>query len=98
MIVSFGDQATQDIYDSTNSKEARALLNPKLWSTAARKMDMVNAAKELKDLKVPPGNKLHALKDDLAGFWAISINDQYRVIFKLKAGEASEVRIIDYHD
>jgi proteic killer suppression protein len=58
---------------------------------------MVDAAKELADLKIPPGNKLHALTGDRAGQHAIRINDQYRVCFVWKDGHAYEVEIADYH-
>jgi len=58
---------------------------------------MVNAAKDLMDLKAPPSNRLEKLKRSLAGFWSIRVNDQYRVVFKFAHGEASDVRITDYH-
>ncbi len=58
---------------------------------------MINAAHEITDLKVPPGNRLESLKGDLAGFYSIRINDQFRIVFKFKNGQASEVRVLDYH-
>jgi proteic killer suppression protein len=69
----------------------------RLWPVAHRKLDMLNAAHDLLDLRVPPGNKLEKLRGDLAGFWSIRINDQFRVIFRFAEGNASDVRIADYH-
>ena len=57
----------------------------------------VLAAHELKDLKSPPGNRLHALKNDRVGQYAIRINDQFRVCFRWRGGDAYEVEITDYH-
>lgn len=58
---------------------------------------MLNAARELRDLHSPPGNRLEALKGDLAGLHSIRINRQWRIIFRWEAAEAKEVRIVDYH-
>lgn len=62
-----------------------------------RKLDLINAAHTPQDLKVPPGNKLEALKGDLAGFYSIRINDQFRIIFKFKDTHATQVQVVDYH-
>jgi proteic killer suppression protein len=95
MIASFADGATADLFHGVNSARARR------WSAigklARRKLDMVNAAAKLDDLKAPPGNRLEALKGDLAGHYSIRINDQWRVVFKWKDGAAHEVRITDSH-
>lgn len=64
---------------------------------AKRKLEAVNAASRLEDLAVPLSNRLEKLKGDLNGLHAIRINDQWRVIFKWRDGDALEVRIIDYH-
>jgi len=96
VIVSFGDKATQDVFDDANSKAARAI--PKtVWKVAQRKLDLLNAAHLIEDLRVPPGNRLEALTGDLAGHWSIRVNDQYRIVFRWQDGQASDVRIIDYH-
>jgi proteic killer suppression protein len=58
---------------------------------------MINAAHAIQDLRVPPGNKLEALKGDLAGFHSIRINDQFRIVFKFKDGQATDVQVVDYH-
>jgi proteic killer suppression protein len=96
MILDFGDQATEDLFNGTDSKAARRI-PVSLWSIAARKLDMLNAARELRDLQSPPGNRLEKLKHRLAGFHSIRINDQYRVIFRWLDGNAREVKITDYH-
>ena len=96
MILDFGDQATEDIFHGDNTKTARRLPGL-LWRPARRKLDMLNAADELRDLMVPPGNRLEALKGHLAGFHSIRINDQFRIVFKWVDGNVRGVRITDYH-
>ena len=96
MILSFGDKATEDVFHGENSREARTLPRD-LWKTAFRKLDLVNAAHELKDLSQPPGNRLEALKGDLAGYHSIRVNDQFRIVFEWKGNGAAKVRIVDYH-
>jgi proteic killer suppression protein len=96
VIVSFGDKATRDVFDGTDSRDARSI--PKqLWGVAWRKLDMLNAAQDLMDLKAPPANHLERLKGDLIGFWSIRVNGQYRLVFKFTNGNAEQVRIVDYH-
>jgi proteic killer suppression protein len=58
---------------------------------------MINAAININDLRIPPGNRLEALKDDLVGFFSIRINDQYRVVFSFNQSNAFNVQIVDYH-
>ena len=96
MILSFGDKATEDIYHGDNSRDARGIPND-LWKVVVRKLDMVNAAFELGDLRSPPGNRLEALRGSLAGFHSIRVNDQYRVIFKWAGNGAEKVQVLDYH-
>jgi toxin HigB-1 len=96
VIASFGDKATEDVFNGNNTKEARRL--PKeIWRIVHRKLDMVNAAASLEDLRVPPGNRLEALKGDLVGRHSIRVNDQYRITFRFEAGNAHAVRCEDYH-
>ncbi|HHP7231773.1 MAG TPA: type II toxin-antitoxin system RelE/ParE family toxin [Xenococcaceae cyanobacterium] len=97
MIVSFKNQATEDIFDSFNSKAARKLCPPNLWSTARRKLDQLNAVTSLEELTIPPGNRLEALKGDRKGQHSIRINQQYRICFTWKQAKATEVEIVDYH-
>jgi proteic killer suppression protein len=96
MIISFKSQATQDIYDGINSKQARKV-SQSVWRVARRKLDMVNAAVKMNDLKVPPGNRLKPLEGKLKEFYSIRINDQYRIIFRFKDSNAHDVMITDYH-
>ena len=96
MILSFRDRVTEDIYNGIDSKVARSIPQA-IWRVAARKLDMVNAAHDLPDLKVPPGNRLEALKGNWKGFYSIRINDQYRIVFIWTEGNAKEVGITDYH-
>jgi len=96
VIASFGDKATRDVFDGADSREARTI--PKqLWKVAQRKLDMLDAARDLMDLKAPPSNHLEKLKGDLAGFWSIRVNEQYRLMFKFANGAADEAQIVDYH-
>ncbi len=96
MILGFRDKATEDIFNGQNSKEARRIPHV-LRALAARKLDMLGAAHQLSDLKVPPGNRLKHLKGNLSSFHSIRINDQYRIIFKWMDGNVKEVQIVDYH-
>ena len=96
MIVSFGDEATEDIFHGNNTKAARRLPTV-LWNVARRKLDMLNAAHELRDLMVPPGNRLEALRAEWAGHHSIRINDQFRIVFQWTDGNAHDVRVTDYH-
>jgi len=66
--------------------------------TAARKLAMVDAAVRLEDLRVPPGNRLEALRGDLRGRHSIRVNDQWRVVFTWRDGDAWDVSVVDYHD
>lgn len=96
MILSFADQATADIYNGLDTKAARKIPRS-IWNVARRKLDLIEAAHDLTDLRVPPGNKLEALKGDMAGQYSIRINDQYRIAFEWSNDAAREVFITDYH-
>lgn len=96
MIKSFGSKGTEDLYHGNFSKDARQIPGT-LWKVAFRKLDMLNAAFELEDLRVPPGNRLEALRGPMKGKCSIRINDQYRVVFVFKDGHAYDVEITDYH-
>jgi len=72
-------------------------LPPQIKETALYKLDVLNAAQSLEDLKSPPGNRLEALKGDLVGFHSIRINNQWRIAFKWHESNADDVQIIDYH-
>ena len=97
MIRDFADETTADIYHGENSRQARRIPQ-EIWPVARRKLDMIENAHDLKDLRAPPGNRLESLRARLSGFCSIRINDQYRVVFRFEDGTASSVRITDYHD
>jgi proteic killer suppression protein len=94
MIASFGDKATEALY---NSGVRPPRMPPDIVRVALRKLDLLNAADQLSDLRVPPGNRLEALRGKLEGFYSIRVNDQWRVVFRWSDGNAYEVRILDYH-
>jgi len=96
VIIDFGDQTTEDIYNGHDTKQARKI-SVAIWKVAARKLDMINAAHELKDLRIPPANRLEPLKGKWSGHHSIRINDQYRVVFQWIDGNAKNVLIMDYH-
>ncbi len=96
MIASFGDRATSDLFNGVRSRRV-ARVPSDLRAVAVRKLDAINAAHDLKDLRSPPGNRLEALKGDLAGFHSIRINQQWRIVFRWSESQAHDVRIVDYH-
>ena len=96
MIVSFGDRLTEDVYHGLRSGRTRRLPQ-EILRAACRKLDMIEYAHALKDLRVPPGNRLEALRGNLRGYHSIRINDQWRVIFEWRGGGAHNVTIVDYH-
>ena len=96
MIRSFGDRKTEDLFHGRNSSQARRIATD-IRRTAFRKLDLINAAISLDDLRSPPGNRLEALSGDLKGFHSIRVNDQWRIIFRWKDGGAEDVQVVDYH-
>lgn len=96
MIASFGDKATEALFHGEGGKATRRI-PPDVRGVAVRKLDLVNAATDLDDLRAPPGNRLEALKGELRGKRSIRINDQWRIVFRWEKGDAHEVEIVDYH-
>jgi len=96
VIVSFADTTTADIFHGSDSKAARKLPRV-LWGRIQQKLDVLNACTSLDDLRIPPANRLEKLKGDLADFYSIRVNQQYRVIFRFVNGQCEQVRCIDYH-
>jgi toxin HigB-1 len=96
MIISFGDKTTSDFFHGIKSRNSRRIPN-QIQEVALYKLDVINAAQALDDLKSPPGNRLEALSGDLKEFYSIRINSQWRIIFKWIQNNASEVQIVDYH-
>lgn len=93
MIKSFKSKEAERIYRGRYSKR----IPRDIQRLAARKLEMLAAASELKSLRVPPSNRLEKLKGDRAGQHSVRINDQWRICFIWKAGDAHEVEIADYH-
>jgi len=93
MIKSFGDKETRQVFVAGKSKR----LPPDLLRRAIRRLEYIDLARTLDDLKVPPSNRLHALKGDREGQYSISINDQWRICFRFAEGDAYDVEITDYH-
>jgi toxin HigB-1 len=96
MIRSFRDKATEEIFNGENTKTARKLCPQSLWRIAFRKMDQIDSVERLDDLRIPPGNRLEALKGDRKGQYSIRINEQYRICFTWAENGPSEVEIVDY--
>ena len=97
MIYSFEDQGTEDIYDGRNTKKARRTCPKEIWSVARRKLDLLNSAESLDDLKMLPANRLEKLSGRREGQYSIRINDQYRICFYWKESGPAQVEITDYH-
>jgi toxin HigB-1 len=96
VIESFGDKGTEDLFHGRKTKRTRGF-PAELLGAALRKLDMINAAQNLDDLKAPPANRLEALKGDLKGYHSIRVNDQFRIVFRWSECKASDVRFTDYH-
>jgi len=97
MIRSFKDTATEDIFNGINSKIARKACPQSLWKVAAAKLDQIDSAESLNDLRIPPGNRLESLKGDRKNQYSIRINEQYRICFIWTEAGAEEVEVTDYH-
>jgi proteic killer suppression protein len=93
MILSFGDKMTEKVWQGTWVKG----LPLGIQEIGRRKLRMLNNSQDLADLKIPPSNKLEKLKGNLKDFYSIRLNDQWRIIFKWRNGNADSVEIIDYH-
>lgn len=93
MIQGFADPETALIWSGRRSKR----LPPDIQNVALRKLRLLNQARALTDLRVPPGNRLEALKADRLGQHSIRINDQWRICFVWDEGGPADVEIVDYH-
>ena len=93
MIVSFGDKTTQKIWDGGWVKGFAT----DIQETARRKLRMLNNSIDIKDLMIPPSNRLEKLKGNLKDFHSIRVNNQWRIIFRWDNGSAFDVQLIDYH-
>ena len=93
MIKSFADKRTESLFNGVRAPG----LPGDIQRVALRKLKMLHYAADLNDLRVPPGNRLEALKGDRAGQFSIRINDQWRICFAWRDGDACDVEIVDYH-
>lgn len=93
MIKSFADKETEALFAQGASNVLPADIVPR----ALRKLDMLDNAYRVQDLKVPPGNRLHRLQGNRFGQYSISINDQWRICFTFEGNDAFDVEICDYH-
>jgi toxin HigB-1 len=93
MLASFRDRETATVWDGRRSRRLPA----DIQAVALRKLRLINNAGRLEDLRVPPGNRLEALQDERRGQHSIRINDQWRICFVWRDGNAHQVEIVDYH-
>ncbi len=93
MIKTFADRHTKEVYETGKSKR----LPPEIWKRALRKLEYLDLATGLNDLKVPPSNRLHELERNRKGQFSISVNDQWRICFRFVDGDAYDVELTDYH-
>ena len=93
MIKSFADRRTEELYRTGKAKR----VPPDIARRALRKLEALQVAAVLADLRVPPGNRLHALRGDRVGQHAIAVNDQWRICFRFEDGDAYDVEFCDYH-
>ena len=93
MIKTFADKRTKQLYESGRSKQFPA----GIWERALRKLEYLDLATSVTDLKVPPSNRLHKLERDRAGQYSISVNDQWRICFRFDGGDVYDVEMTDYH-
>jgi proteic killer suppression protein len=94
MIRSFRDRETALIWDGVRSRR----LPSDIQAVALRKLRMLNNARAIEDMRVPPANRLEPLKGTRKGQWSIRINRQWRICFRWSEGGADDVEIVDYHD
>ena len=96
MIELFGNRLAEDLYFDRQSRATRVFM-PELRRIARRKLLYLHDAVTLKDLRVPPGNRLEALKGNYKGMHSIRINEQWRIVFRWQNGNAFDVEVMDYH-
>ncbi len=97
MIHSFKNQGTSDIFNGKATRKAMKTCPQSLWSVAVRKLDLLDSVTSLDELRIPPGNRLEALKGERQGQYSIRINEQYRICFTWTERGPDEVDIVDYH-
>ena len=93
MIVSFGSKDTEKIWNGERIKK----IPTEIQQVGRRKLRMLNNSQHIRDLTIPPSNRLEKLSGNLKDFYSIRINDRWRIIFKWESNHSKEVEIIDYH-
>lgn len=93
MIRTFADRHTEELYETGKSKRFPS----EIWKRALRRLEYLDLATRVDDLKVPPSNRLHKLERDREGQYSISVNDQWRICFRFVDGDAYDVELTDYH-
>jgi proteic killer suppression protein len=96
MIASFGDEGRVDLYHGRHTNRVRRFPHD-IQQRALRKLDMLNAAHALLDLRSPPGNRLESLSGNWADFHSIRVNEQWRIVFRWDDCHVHDVQLIDYH-
>ncbi len=96
MIATFADATIEDLFNGQDTKAARRIPTP-IWPVVRRKLDLLNRVSRLDALRVPPGDRLEALKGDHAGSNSIGVNEQYRITFTFREEHCYEVCCTDYH-
>jgi toxin HigB-1 len=96
MIRSFRGGGAEDIFNGRATRAARQSVPQSLWRVAVRKLEALDSAEAVQDLRVPPGNRLEQLKGDRAGQYSIRINDQFRICFRWTEVGPEDVEIVDY--
>lgn len=93
MIKTFADRHAAELYEAGRAKRFPA----EIWAVALRRLQYLDSASGVDDLKVPPSNRLHKLKDDREGQYSISVNMKWRICFRFVDGDAYDVELTDYH-
>jgi proteic killer suppression protein len=97
VIRSFANPATEDIFNGVNPAVARRACPQVLWAAATRKLDLLDSAEQLADLRIPPGNRREALRKDRSGQDSLRVNERYRICFRWSDEGPESVEIVDYH-
>jgi len=98
VIQSFRNDASEDLFNGRNTKVARKACPESLWKVLTRKLDALDSAERMEDLRIPPGNRLEQLSGKRAGQYSIRVNEQYRICFTWAEGGPENVEVTDYHD
>ena len=97
MIRSFRDGGTEDVFYGRQTRGARRACPESVWRVATRKLDQLDSVVSVAELRIPPNNRLKALKGKRKGQFSIRINDQYRICFVWTEAGPDAVEIVDYH-